>query len=107
MTLKTITSDQVENFKWNSFGEAIGLFLFTFKGVTLYFEIRYFKISISLSQFYLHYRSSMEEPKDFVPLLKSTFVTTIGLHAVVGIAGYLTFGNSINESIFFNFPRNS
>ncbi|KAL4490900.1 hypothetical protein ABPG72_008636 [Tetrahymena utriculariae] len=78
---------EVQQFNFSSMGDSVGIFIFTFEGVGLYFDVRH----------------SMQEPKRFFVVLNYVIYFALILYTSFGILGYLTFGSKVKDIILFNF----
>ncbi|EGR27997.1 transmembrane amino acid transporter protein, putative [Ichthyophthirius multifiliis] len=83
-------SQQKSAFKFDGLGNSVGVFIFTFEGIGLYFDIRY----------------SMKEPYRFKQVLEYTINFTILLYSLIALLGYITFGDNVQDVILFNLPIN-
>ena len=68
-------------------GNSIGVFIFTFEGIGVYFNIR----------------NSMIEPNRFNSVLNVAIAVGICIYCMVGFLGYMTFGSDVADLILFNF----
>ncbi|EGR28138.1 transmembrane amino acid transporter protein, putative [Ichthyophthirius multifiliis] len=78
-------------FNVQNFGQSIGVFIFTFEGIGLYFEVR----------------DSMQNPNQFNIVLKYSFGLALFLYWFIAFLGYLSFGNQLKDLIIFNLPVQS
>ncbi|KAL4446107.1 hypothetical protein ABPG74_021646 [Tetrahymena malaccensis] len=78
----------VEPFNISKMGGSIGVFIFSFEGVGVYFNVR----------------NSMKQPTKFNSVLNYSISVAIALYILIGLIGYLTFGSGVNDIILFSFP---
>lgn len=74
-----------------SMGSSIGVFIFAFEGVGVYFNIR----------------NSMKQPSKFGSVLNYSITVAISLYCLIGLLGYLTFGKDVNDIILFSFREDN
>lgn len=86
-TLKDQGQADAKEFNMSDIGNSIGVFIFTFEGIGVYFNIR----------------NSMKQPTQFNKVLNSAITLGIIAYCLVGFLGYITFGSDVNDLILFNF----
>lgn len=74
-------------FNFRGIGNSIGVFIFTFEGTGVYFNVRY----------------AMVEPKRFKTVLNLSLGLSMIMYCLVGLLGYLAFGNTVDDIILFSF----
>ncbi|KAL4492590.1 hypothetical protein ABPG72_007703 [Tetrahymena utriculariae] len=78
----------IEPVNLSKMGGSIGVFIFSFEGVGVYFNDR----------------NSMKQPTKFNSVLNYSISVAIALYILIGLLGYLTFGSGVNDIILFSFP---
>ncbi|EAR83755.1 transmembrane amino acid transporter protein (macronuclear) [Tetrahymena thermophila SB210] len=81
----------IQAVNWSTIGKSIGVFIFTFEGIGVYFNIRH----------------SMKQPSHFYKVLNYSISVAVTLYCSVGLIGYLTFGSGVNDIILFSFEQSN
>jgi proton-coupled amino acid transporter len=84
-------SKEISFFNTESFPLFIGTAIYAYEGISLILPIA----------------DSMKEPEKFGSVLATCILSIGSVFTIIGISGYMTFGDSVGTIIFLNLPKNS